>query len=83
VPVRAFWSNGWPSMSSWNYFEPAVKAFRVEDPSLGTSQVGPPISARQRVRVRSYAPDDGSVAFRRTSPDGPGFWYPPTVGYGL
>jgi len=24
-------------------------------------------------------PDDSLVAFRGTAPDGPGFWYPPTV----
>ncbi len=59
--------------------EAAVKALRVEDPSLDTSEMGPLISAAQRQSVASYVPDDKAVAFRGTCPTGPGFWYPPTV----
>jgi acyl-CoA reductase-like NAD-dependent aldehyde dehydrogenase len=29
--------------------------------------------------VRSYVAEDAPVAFRASAPDGPGFWYPPTV----
>ena len=57
---------------------PAVAAVRVEDPSLESSQMGPLISARQRDRVAAYVAD-APVAFRGVVPDGPGFWYPPTV----
>src|SRR6266508_2459757 len=58
--------------------EPAVTAFRVADPSIEESQMGPLISARQRATVSSYV-DGAEVAFRGSCPSGPGFWYPPTV----
>jgi acyl-CoA reductase-like NAD-dependent aldehyde dehydrogenase len=58
--------------------EPAVRAFRVEDPSRETAEMGPLISATQRRSVSSYV-DDADVAFRGTSPDGPGWWFSPTV----
>jgi acyl-CoA reductase-like NAD-dependent aldehyde dehydrogenase len=41
--------------------------------------MGPLISAGQRDRVASYVPEDAPVAVRGSCPDGPGFWYPPTV----
>jgi len=62
--------------------EPAVRAVRVQDPSLETAEMGPLISAAHRDRVASYVDGDdggGAVAFRGSCPDGPGFWYPPTV----
>jgi acyl-CoA reductase-like NAD-dependent aldehyde dehydrogenase len=59
--------------------EPAVQAFRVEDPALESSEMGPLISRGQWERVSSYVPDDAPVAFRGSAPDGPGFWFPPTV----
>jgi acyl-CoA reductase-like NAD-dependent aldehyde dehydrogenase len=59
--------------------EQAVKAVRVEDPSLESSEMGPLITAHQKDRVASYVPDDDAVAFRGSCPDGPGYWYPPTV----
>jgi acyl-CoA reductase-like NAD-dependent aldehyde dehydrogenase len=59
--------------------EPVVKALRVEDPTLESSQMGPLISARHREHVSSYVPDESAVAFRGTCPTGRGFWYPPTV----
>jgi acyl-CoA reductase-like NAD-dependent aldehyde dehydrogenase len=58
--------------------EPAVKAFRVEDPASETAQMGPLISAAQRASVASYV-DEVSPAFAGTAPEGGGFWYPPTV----
>ncbi|HKS98620.1 MAG TPA: aldehyde dehydrogenase family protein [Rugosimonospora sp.] len=58
--------------------EPAVRAFRCEDPALESAQMGPLISAGQRSSVASYV-DGAETAFRGSAPDGPGFWYPPTV----
>jgi acyl-CoA reductase-like NAD-dependent aldehyde dehydrogenase len=59
--------------------EPAVKALRVEDPTLESSEMGPLISAHQRQSVSSYVLDETPVAFRGSCPAGPGYWYPPTV----
>jgi acyl-CoA reductase-like NAD-dependent aldehyde dehydrogenase len=59
--------------------EPAVQGVRVEDPGLETADMGPLISRGQWERVASYVPDDAPVAFRGSAPDGPGFWFPPTV----
>ena len=59
--------------------EPAVKGVRVEDPSKDTAEMGPLISRNQWQTVSSFVPDDAPVAFRGTAPDGPGFWFPPTV----
>jgi acyl-CoA reductase-like NAD-dependent aldehyde dehydrogenase len=58
--------------------EPAVRALRVEDPALETAEMGPLISAAQRERVAGYV-DGATVAFTGSRPDGPGFWYAPTV----
>ena len=59
--------------------EPAVKGVRVGDPAAGDTEMGPLISAAHRTHVASYVPGDAPVAFRGSAPDGPGFWYPPTV----
>jgi acyl-CoA reductase-like NAD-dependent aldehyde dehydrogenase len=59
--------------------EPAVKGFVVGDPVDESSAMGPLISAAHRDKVSSYVDDTASVAFRGTAPDGPGFWFPPTV----
>jgi acyl-CoA reductase-like NAD-dependent aldehyde dehydrogenase len=59
--------------------EPAVKGVRVGDPTAPETQMGPLISAAHRAHVASYVPDTAPVAFRGTAPEGPGFWYPPTV----
>ncbi len=59
--------------------EPAVKGVRVEDPSLDTSEMGPLISRGQWDTVASYLPEGAPVAFTGTAPEGPGFWFPPTV----
>jgi acyl-CoA reductase-like NAD-dependent aldehyde dehydrogenase len=57
--------------------EPAVRGVRVGDPRAEDTEVGPLISAAHRERVRGFV--DGDVAFRGNCPDGPGFWFPPTV----
>ncbi|MCO4694582.1 aldehyde dehydrogenase family protein [Streptomyces sp. RO-S4] len=58
---------------------PAIEAVRVGDPG-GDADVdmGPLISRSQLDRVRSYVPDtlDG---IRGKAPEGPGYWFPPTV----
>ena len=59
--------------------EPAVKGIAVGDPGQDSTEMGPLISAAHRERVAAYVPDGAPVAFRGSAPDGPGFWYPPTV----
>jgi acyl-CoA reductase-like NAD-dependent aldehyde dehydrogenase len=59
--------------------EQTVTALRVGDPLDEETQMGPLISADQREKVASYVDDGAPVAFRGTAPDGPGFWFPPTV----
>jgi acyl-CoA reductase-like NAD-dependent aldehyde dehydrogenase len=59
--------------------EPAVQGVVVGDPALAATQMGPLISAAHRDRVAAYVPDDAPVAFRGSAPDGPGYWFPPTV----
>jgi len=61
-------------------FEPAVRRVKVGPPSEADAEMGPLISAQQRERVSSYVEGDGAdVAFRGDSPQGRGYWYPPTV----
>jgi betaine-aldehyde dehydrogenase len=59
--------------------ERSVKAIKVGDPLDEDTAMGPLISADQLETVGSYVPDDAPVAIRGTAPDGPGFWFPPTV----
>jgi acyl-CoA reductase-like NAD-dependent aldehyde dehydrogenase len=59
--------------------EEAVEGIRVGDPLDESTQMGPLISADQREAVSSFVPDDAPVAIRGEAPDGPGFWFPPTV----
>ncbi|MFI7022498.1 aldehyde dehydrogenase family protein [Micromonospora sp. NPDC049900] len=58
--------------------EPAVRAFRVRHPADEAAEMGPLISAGHRDRVAGYV-DGARVAFTGSCPDGPGYWYPPTV----
>ncbi|MEU0465906.1 aldehyde dehydrogenase family protein [Amycolatopsis sp. NPDC006131] len=58
--------------------EPAVRNLVVGDPGDEKSEMGPLISAAHREKVASYL-DDAEVAIRGSAPDGPGFWFPPTV----
>ncbi|KAA9165769.1 aldehyde dehydrogenase [Amycolatopsis acidicola] len=59
--------------------EPAVRGVRVGDPADTSSEMGPLISAQHKERVSAYLPDGAPVAFRGSAPEGPGFWFPPTV----
>ncbi len=56
-----------------------VEAIRVGDPLDEGTQMGPLVSAGQREQVASFVPDDAPVAIRGSAPDGPGYWFPPTV----
>ncbi|QES37430.1 aldehyde dehydrogenase [Streptomyces venezuelae] len=56
---------------------PAVESIVVGDPSDEKTQMGPLISKVQLDRVHSYVtPGDG---IHGTAPEGPGFWFPPTL----
>ena len=59
--------------------EPAVKGVRVGSPLADDTEMGPLVSAAHLAKVRSYVPDDRQVAFRGSAPDGPGYWFAPTV----
>jgi acyl-CoA reductase-like NAD-dependent aldehyde dehydrogenase len=59
--------------------EAAVKSITVGDPLSEQTQMGPLISADQLHTVSSYVNGDAPVAFRGSAPDGPGYWFPPTV----
>lgn len=59
--------------------EVAVREYKVCDPMDETSQMGPLISKHHLKTVKSFVPDDVSIAFQGTSPQGRGFWFPPTV----
>ncbi|MGZ5312507.1 MAG: aldehyde dehydrogenase family protein, partial [Solirubrobacterales bacterium] len=56
-----------------------VEALKVGDPLADDTQMGPLISAGQRETVASFVPEDAPVAIRGGAPDGPGYWFPPTV----
>jgi acyl-CoA reductase-like NAD-dependent aldehyde dehydrogenase len=58
---------------------PAVEAIKVGDPLDEATQMGPLISAGRRQAVAGFVPDDAPVAVRGSAPDGPGYWFPPTV----
>ena len=59
--------------------EEAVAEIVVGDPLDESTAMGPLISADQRRTVASFVPDDAPVAIRGSAPDGPGYWFPPTV----
>jgi len=59
--------------------EPEVTGLRVGCPADERTQMGPLISAGQRETVARFVPEGTPVAIRGSAPDGPGYWYPPTV----
>ena len=59
--------------------EPAVASVRVGDPTDPRTEMGPLVSRKHLDAVAGYVPDDAPVAFRGSAPNGPGYWFPPTV----
>jgi acyl-CoA reductase-like NAD-dependent aldehyde dehydrogenase len=59
--------------------EPAVAGVKVGDPADESTEMGPLVARQHLERVRSFVPDDADVAFRGSAPDGPGYWFAPTV----
>ncbi len=55
-----------------------VRGLRVGDPLDEASAMGPLISAEQREVVSGFV-EEAPVALQGTVPEGPGFWFPPTV----
>ncbi|SED74835.1 aldehyde dehydrogenase [Streptomyces sp. TLI_105] len=60
---------------------PAIEEIVVGDPADERTQMGPLISRAQLDRVRSYVTDaaEHAAGIRGKAPEGPGFWFPPTV----
>ncbi len=56
-----------------------VRALRVGDPLDESSEMGPLISASHRETVGSFLDDEAPVVARGDAPEGPGFWFAPTV----
>jgi phenylacetaldehyde dehydrogenase len=57
---------------------PAIEGVTVGDPADEKTDMGPLISKVQLERVRSYV-TEGAEGIRGKAPEGPGFWFPPTV----
>ncbi|MGW4477019.1 aldehyde dehydrogenase family protein [Nonomuraea sp. NPDC004354] len=55
----------------------AVTNVKVGDPLDESTEMGPLISAEHLERVRGFVPDNPYL--QTSCPDGPGFWFPPTV----
>ncbi|GAA2809819.1 aldehyde dehydrogenase family protein [Streptomyces showdoensis] len=63
---------------------PAIEEIVVGDPLDERTQMGPLISRAQLDRVRGHVEGAGAAeAIRGKAPEGPGFWFPPTVLTGL
>lgn len=58
--------------------EPAVKGVVVGDPRNDATEVGPLVSRAHHDSVSEYL-DGANIAFRGSAPEGPGFWFAPTV----
>ena len=65
--------------SSWRRWNRPSSRWSSATRSTRRTQMGPLISASHLETVGSFLDDDPPVAFRGSAPDGPGFWFPPTV----
>jgi acyl-CoA reductase-like NAD-dependent aldehyde dehydrogenase len=59
--------------------QPAVEGVAVGDPLAEETEMGPLISVGQRETVAGYIDGEAPVAISGSVPDGPGYWFPPTV----
>ncbi len=59
--------------------EKTVRGMVVGDPLDRATQMGPLISSDHRESVAGFIEDESRIAFQGDCPDGPGFWFPPTV----
>ncbi len=59
----------------------AVERLTVGDPLSEETEIGPLISASHRADVASFLEDGAPIAARGEAPDGPGYWFAPTVLY--
>jgi acyl-CoA reductase-like NAD-dependent aldehyde dehydrogenase len=59
--------------------ERSVTTIRVGDPLDEETQMGPLISSSHRERAASFLGNGARVAIRGAAPEGPGYWFPPTV----
>ncbi|MEV6400897.1 aldehyde dehydrogenase family protein [Streptomyces sp. NPDC051907] len=57
---------------------PGIESVVVGDPADEKTQMGPLISRAQLERVRTYVPEE-LKGVRGAAPEGPGFWFPPTL----
>jgi betaine-aldehyde dehydrogenase len=57
----------------------AVQRLVVGQPLDEATQMGPLISAEQRTSVAAFLDGPEPVAIRGSAPDGPGYWFAPTV----
>ena len=55
----------------------ATRGLKVGDPADDATEMGPLISAAHRETVAGFV--EGEPLFRGETPDGKGFWYPPTI----
>jgi betaine-aldehyde dehydrogenase len=62
-----------------SHLKGAVEAIKVGDPLDEATEMGPLISAEQRNTVSSFVDGGAQVAIQGSAPDGPGFWFAPTV----
>ncbi|MFI6937358.1 aldehyde dehydrogenase family protein [Streptomyces sp. NPDC050287] len=64
-----------------------AQSIRVGDPADFDTDVGPIISARQKIRIAEYIElgqtEGAKLAFQGTVPDGPGHWIAPTIFTGV
>jgi acyl-CoA reductase-like NAD-dependent aldehyde dehydrogenase len=67
--------------SAYDRFVPllvdATSRVRVGNPEDASTEMGPLISADHRSRVAAFV--EGTPLYRGSAPDGPGFWFPPTL----